>query len=150
MKLRKDNRLRKGMVRSTIRMLIPLDKQSAALDILGYVSAQARFEPSCISSRLYRGVDDVRAIVVEELWTDNEGMRRHLRSDEYRRVLLVVEMAEEPPEIRFDEISHTSGLDTIEKALKKPPNRPHPKPSGIPMTAARKVRGDFLCTRKRS
>jgi len=36
MKLRKDNRLRKGMVRSTIRMLIPLDKQGEALDILGF------------------------------------------------------------------------------------------------------------------
>ena len=115
----KDNQLRKGMVRSTIRMLVPLDKQSEALDILGYVSAQVQYEPSCISSRLYRGVDDVRAIMVEELWTGNEGMLHHLRSEEYRRVLLAVEMAEEPPEIRFEEISHTSGLETIENALKK-------------------------------
>ena len=115
----KDNRLRKNMVRSTIRMLIPLDKQSEAIDILGYVSAQVQYEPSCISSRLYRGVDEVRAIMVEELWTDNEGLLRHLQSDEYHQVLLVVEMAEEHPDIRFDEISHTCGLETIENALKK-------------------------------
>ena len=115
----KDNRLRKNMVRSTIRMLIPLDKQSEAIDILGYVSAQVQYEPSCISSRLYRGVDEVRAIMVEELWTDNEGLLRHLQSDEYHQVLLVVEMAEERPDIRFDEISHTCGLETIENALKK-------------------------------
>jgi quinol monooxygenase YgiN len=107
------------MVRSTIRMLIPLDKQSEAIDILGYVSAQVQYEPSCISSRLYRGVDEVRAIMVEELWTDNEGLLRHLQSDEYHQVLLVVEMAEEHPDIRFDEISHTCGLETIENALKK-------------------------------
>jgi quinol monooxygenase YgiN len=107
------------MVRSTIRMLIPLDKQSEAIDILGYVSAQVQYEPSCISSRLYRGVDEVRAIMVEELWTDNEGLLRHLQSDEYHRVLLAVEMAEERPDIRFDEISHTSGLETIENALNK-------------------------------
>ena len=123
----KDNRLRKNMVRSTIRMLIPLDKQSEALDILGYVSAQVRYEPSCISSRLYRGVDEVRAIMVEELWTGNEGLLRHLQSDEYHRVLLAVEMAEESPVIRFDEISHTSWLDTVQKALKKSarPIKPH-------------------------
>ena len=123
----KDNRLRKNMVRSTIRMLIPLDKQSEALDILGYVSAQVRYEPSCISSRLYRGVDEVRAIMVEELWTGSEGLLRHLQSDEYHRVLLAVEMAEEPPVIRFDEISHTGGLDTVRKALKKSakPIKPH-------------------------
>jgi hypothetical protein len=29
-------------------------------------------------------------------------MLRHLQSDENRRVLLAIEMAEEPPEIRFD------------------------------------------------
>ena len=113
MKQRKDTRLRKSMVRSTIRMLVPLDKQSEALDILGYVSAQVQYEPSCISSRLYRGVDDVRAIIVEELWTDNERMLHHLRSEEYRRVLLAVEMSEEPPEIRFEEISQTNELETI-------------------------------------
>jgi quinol monooxygenase YgiN len=100
---RKDNRLRKSMVRSTVRMLIPLDKQSEALDILGYVSAQVlQYGPSCISSRLYRGVDDVRTIMIEELWTGNEGMLHHLRSEEYRRVLLSVEMSEEPPEILFE------------------------------------------------
>jgi hypothetical protein len=31
-------------------------------------------------------------------------------------VLLVVEMAVEPPEIRFDAISNSTGLETIEKA----------------------------------
>jgi len=29
---------------------------------------------------------------------------------------LVVEMANEPPEIRFDAISHSTGFETIEKA----------------------------------
>ena len=130
MKQRKENQLRMGMVRSTIRMLVPLDKQSEALDILGYVSAQVQYEPSCISSRLYRSVDDVRAIMVEELWTGNEGMLHHLRSEEYHRVLLAVEMAEEPPEIRFEEISHTSGLETIENALTKSAKSIKPKPIG--------------------
>jgi quinol monooxygenase YgiN len=111
-----DNQMKKGKVRSTIRMLIPLDKQSEALDILGSVSAQIQFEPSCISSRIYRGVDEVRAIMVEELWANDEDIKRHLNSDVYRRVLLVIEMAEESPEIRFDIIAGTSGVETIEMA----------------------------------
>ena len=37
--------MNKGMVRATIRMLIPLDKQSEALDILTSVSTQTQFEP---------------------------------------------------------------------------------------------------------
>jgi quinol monooxygenase YgiN len=61
-------------------------------------------------------VDEVRAIMVEEFWANDEDIRRHLKSEVYRRVLLVIEMAEEPPEIRFDTIARTSGVETIEKA----------------------------------
>lgn len=117
---RQDDRMRKGMVRSTIRMLIPLNKQSEALEILEMVRVETQFESSCISTRLYRGVDEVRAIMVEELWTSEEDLLHHLQSEEYRRVLLVVEMAEEHPEIRFDTINCSSGVETIEKARTRP------------------------------
>jgi hypothetical protein len=40
----------------------------------------------------------------------------HLRSDEYRNLLLILEMALEQPEIRFDTISGSTGIETIEKA----------------------------------
>jgi quinol monooxygenase YgiN len=108
-----------GRIRATIRMLIPLNKQSEALEILGNVSAQVQFEPNCISSRIYRGVDEVRAIMVEELWESYHDILEHLQSDDYRRVLMVVEMAEEPPDIRFDSISLSGGIEVIEKARNK-------------------------------
>jgi quinol monooxygenase YgiN len=104
------------MVRSIIRMLIPLEKQSEALDILGSMVEQTQFEPGCVSSRLYRGVEDVRAIMLEELWASDEDVQHHLQSDKYRKILLVVEMAEEPPEIRFDTIDHSTGVERIEQA----------------------------------
>jgi quinol monooxygenase YgiN len=104
------------MVRSTIRMLIPLKKQSEALEILGSMTEQIQFEPGCMSCRLYRGVEDVRAIMLEELWMSDEDVQHHLRSDKYRKVLLVVEVAAEPPEIRFDTIAHSTGVETIEEA----------------------------------
>ena len=106
----------KGAVHSTIRMLIPMHRQSEALEILGAVSEQIKFEPNCIFSRLYRGVDDVRAIMIEERWASDEFVRQHLRSDAYRRILMVVEMAEEPPEIRFDTVLESTGVETIENA----------------------------------
>jgi len=105
-----------GIVRSTIRMLIPLKNQKEALEILGSMTEQIQFEPGCISCRLYRGVDDEGAIMLEEIWTSEKDLQHHLRSDKYRKVLLVVEMAAEPPEIRFDTIAHSSGVETIEKA----------------------------------
>jgi quinol monooxygenase YgiN len=105
-----------GMVRSTIRMRIPLKKHNEALEILGSMTEQIQFEPGCISCRVYQGVDEEGAIMLEELWSSDMDLQRHLRSDKYRKILLVVEMAQEPPEIRFDIIAHSSGVETIEKA----------------------------------
>ena len=104
------------MVRSIIRMLIPLEKQGEALEILGSTIEETLFDPGCVSCRLYRDVQDVRAIMFEEFWLSEEDVQHHLRSEKYRMILLVVEMAAEPPEIRFDTISHSSGVETIERA----------------------------------
>jgi len=97
-------------------MLIPLEKQTEALEILGSTIEQTQFEPGCVSCRLYSGVEDARAIMLEELWLSDEDVQCHLRSEKYRKILLVVEMAAEPPEIRFDNITHSGGVETIEQA----------------------------------
>ena len=62
-------------------------------------------------------MEDERAIMIEELWASDEDLQRHLRSDKYHKVLLVVEMALEPPEIRFDTINHSAGVESIEQAI---------------------------------
>jgi quinol monooxygenase YgiN len=104
------------MLRSTIRIFIPPGKQSNALEILTSVSEQTQFEPGCVCSRLYRDVTDSRVTLLEELWLTFEDLQRHLRSEKYRNILLVLEMAAEPPDIRFDKIAQTSGMETIEQA----------------------------------
>jgi quinol monooxygenase YgiN len=104
------------MIRATIRMLIPAGKQKEALEILNSMVEEIQFETGCISCRLYRGVKDNRAIMVEELWECEEDVWRHLRSKKYGKILMVIEMASEFPEIRFDIISGSSGVETIEQA----------------------------------
>ena len=56
----------------------------------------------------------------EEIWRTEEDLEDHLRSDEYLNVLLVLEMALKEPEIRFDTISSSTGIETIEKARGQP------------------------------
>jgi len=52
----------------------------------------------------------------EEVWRTKEDLEVHIRSDEYLNLLLVLEMALKQPEIRFDTISSSTGIETIEKA----------------------------------
>ena len=104
------------MVHATIRMLISSKKAKEALEILRPMAERTRVESGCISCRVYRDVQEEHAIMIEELWRSHEELERHLRSSDYRSILLVVEMAEGPPEIRFNAISNSSGVETIEKA----------------------------------
>ncbi len=111
-----DNTVKTDLIRSSIRLQIPLKKQSEALDILESVREQTQFESSCHHVRIYRETNEPEAILIEEVWTHEEDLNRHLKSDVYRRILLVVEMANAAPEIRFDKIIQSSGIDTIVKA----------------------------------
>ena len=104
------------LIRATLRMLIPTRKRKEALAILGSMIERIRLEEGCISCRLYQEVRKERALMFEELWAGDTGLRRHLCSATFRNILLVVEMATEAPEIRFDRISHSTGLDTIAQA----------------------------------
>ena len=104
------------VLRSTIRMLIPIARESEALEILSSMNEQVQFEEGCILCRLYRSVEDPPALMLEQLWNSEENALAHLRSDIYQKVLLVIEMATKPPEVRFDVIARSSGFETIEKA----------------------------------
>jgi quinol monooxygenase YgiN len=91
-------------------------KRKEVLTILSSIIEQARLEEACISCRLYRDVQEDRAFMLEEIWSSEKDLQRHLKSDRYHTVLLEVEMATEPPEIRFDTIVHSNGIETIVKA----------------------------------
>jgi len=104
------------MIHATIRMKMPVQKAKQAMEILRSVAERTRVEPGCISCRIYRDDQEEHAILIEEFWRSQEELERHLRSAEYRNVLLVVEMAHKEPEIRFSEFSASTGVETIEKA----------------------------------
>ena len=105
-----------SMIHSTIKIVISPEKRDDAIAILRSMAERTRVESGCISCRIYRDVQEQRTLMIEEIWKDEEDLNRHLRSNEYRNVLLVMEMAEKQPEIRFETISRVTGIETIEKA----------------------------------
>lgn len=104
------------MILATIRMTFNKKLVNDALSILKAISIQSRAQSGCLSSRVYRNGQMDNVLMFEQLWSDEEKMEGHLRSDEYRQVLLVLEMAVSRPEIRFHTITSSAGIETIEKA----------------------------------
>ena len=91
-------------------------KRDEALRILRSTSEGDRIPPGCLSCRIYEDVQEDNIIMFEKLRRSEEELEQHLRSEEYRKVLLIMEMALQHPEVRFNTISSSSGIETIEKA----------------------------------
>jgi quinol monooxygenase YgiN len=103
------------MIQATVRMTIPAQKSGEVLRIFRSITDQCLDEPGCLSCHIYGDMQEKNVLVLEEIWRSEEDLNLHLRSDDYRNLLLVLEMALKEPEIRFDTISSSTGIETIEK-----------------------------------
>src|SRR5512137_1730935 len=104
------------MVLATVRMLIPSEKRREAFEILRMMAERTRYQPGCLSCRIYHDEQVEAVLMVEGVWKSQEDLDRHLQSDDYHHVLFVTEMAIEPPDFKFQTVSHSAGLEIIEKA----------------------------------
>jgi quinol monooxygenase YgiN len=104
------------MILATIKMTLPNKKRDEAMKVLRSRAERCRDYPGCLSSHIYGDEEENNALLIEEVWKTQEDLDLHLRSDEYRNMLLVLEMAVKHPEIRFDIIESSTGIETIEKA----------------------------------
>ena len=103
------------MIQASMRMTIPSQKRDEALKILRSIARKCSFDPGCISSRIYGDLQENNVLMFEEVWRTEEDLEVHIRSDEYLNLLLVLEMGLKQPKIRFDIISSSTGIETIEK-----------------------------------
>jgi quinol monooxygenase YgiN len=104
------------MILATLRMAIPAQKRGEALQILKSLVARNSVQPDCEFCRISEDVLEDNVLQFEELWRSEEEFASYLRSDNYHKVLLVLEMALKQPEIRFDIISSSTGIETVGKA----------------------------------
>jgi quinol monooxygenase YgiN len=105
-----------SVIQATIRMTIPPQKSREILRILRSIADKCLDEPGCLSCHIYEDLQEKNVLMLEELWRSEEDLNLHLRSDDYRNLLLVLEMALKEPEVKFDTIASSTGIETIEKA----------------------------------
>ena len=104
------------VIQSTIRMTLPANRLQEAMGILGPMAEQTRMERGCLGCHLHRDALEENVLMLEASWASETDLERHLRSPDYRTLLLIMELATRPPEVRFDTVSTSTGLETIQKA----------------------------------
>lgn len=102
------------MVTATFRIVVHPERKDEVLKTLRPLIGPTEVQRGCISCRIQQDVDNANILTVVERWDSQEDLNRHIASDDFRRILAVLDLSIKPPEIRFDGVSHTAGIELIE------------------------------------
>jgi quinol monooxygenase YgiN len=100
----------------TLRILPAPHRRAEVLEVFRAIQGPVRAQPGCIACHIYEEQDPERAVVLVERWESQAALEAHLRSESYRRILGAIELSGGPPEISFDYVSATEGMDLIERS----------------------------------
>jgi quinol monooxygenase YgiN len=100
----------------TLRMRPRPDRRGELLEILRSVREPVLAQPGCAAFHIFDEQEPDAAVVLVERWASEPALEAHIRSEAYRRILEAIELSGDAPEIRFDSISATEGMERIERA----------------------------------
>lgn len=107
------------MIVFTLRLAAPPDKRGEIVQTLRSLVGPTQAERGCASCRIQHDEEDDNVLTFVEEWETQEDLDRHMCSDEYRRLLVVMDMSAAPPEVTFRTVSDVAGLERIEAAMRK-------------------------------
>ncbi len=92
------------------------EKREELRRALSSISGPTEAEPGCVSCQLYQPLADPSIVRVETHWKTECDFLRHLRSDAYKKFLVLMELGCEPPTVEFYTVSELRGLGLVELA----------------------------------
>ena len=110
------------MIIATVRLVVSPEQRNDVLETGRLLLDRTRVQPGCMSCRFYQDIADPNALILLEEWRSQEDLNRHMLSEEYRSILALIDMASETPEIKFNTISHCSGMEVIQAARQRTAN----------------------------
>ena len=84
-----------------------------ALRLLRSVVGVTEAKAGCRSCSVARDAADEALVRYREEWDSNPAFRRHVRSTEFQRVLIAIDMASEEPEVMVGNLSGFLGLNSL-------------------------------------
>ena len=106
------------MILATLKMVVRPERRGDLLEAMRGMLEPARVERGCLNYCLYEDVEDRNTFFLLEEWETQQDLERHILTENQQRLLTVMDFLSEQPELRFNTVSHTVGMDLIENVLK--------------------------------
>ena len=107
------------MIFVTLKMIVQPERRSDLLETMRGMLEPTRVERGCLSYRLYEDVENRNIFILVEEWETQEDLECHIRTDNHLRLLTLMDLLSEQPELRFNTVSHTAGMELVEDVLSK-------------------------------
>jgi quinol monooxygenase YgiN len=101
------------MIQASLRIVAPAGRRDEIVQSFRSFLEPTGVKHGCLGCRLYQDVADENALTYVEEWQTHEDFERHVRSDQYRKHLALIDLSTSPPELKFHTISETSGIEYL-------------------------------------
>jgi quinol monooxygenase YgiN len=92
-------------------MLFPPGKRDQAIQLLVSAVGRTEAKPGCRECLVARDVSGEGLVRYSEVWDSESAFQQHLRSEEFRRVLVAMDMSYEEPKVVIGNLSGRNGFD---------------------------------------
>jgi len=99
-------------------MIVQPEKRRDLLETMRGMLEPVRVERGCLSYCLYENIEVRNSFVLVEEWNTQKDLESHIRTDNHRQLLALMDLLCEQPELLFNSVSSTAGMDLIENVLK--------------------------------
>jgi len=100
---------------ASIKLTAPPAKLREILQAVGAMLGPIRLEQGCISCHCYVDIESENSIYIKEEWETRDDLGAHMRSVHFGILLGALKMLTEEPEIRFNSIISTTGVEELKK-----------------------------------
>lgn len=107
------------MITSTIRITESEHGGGEIVRLLRSLIEPTRVETGCLGCGLYKDMHDPSVVTWMEEWNTQDDLERHLRSPQYKKILAAFDMSSSQPDMRFDTVVETQGMQLIADARGK-------------------------------
>ena len=103
------------MVIFTLYLEVAPSERLSVLETIHTIIGPTAVQKGCLSCRLYSNSQNDDELILLEKWKSQQDLERHIRSDDFRKILTVMETAKRKPEINFITVGSKAGLELVEK-----------------------------------
>jgi quinol monooxygenase YgiN len=104
------------LIIESLRIVVRAAKREELRRALAAWIGPTQVESGCMDCRILQEAQEPHSFCYEAQWKTPDDLMRHLRSEHYKRLLVLMDLGEEPPVVQFHTVTETKGLDLIQHA----------------------------------